>query len=86
MTRTINAKELRGELPEIVRKVRLGQRYVVLYRSKPAFKLVPVDDPESEVMQPLDQDPVYKAGAFGNSADGLTSEDHDRLLYAGSDR
>jgi prevent-host-death family protein len=81
MARTINAKELRGELPEIVKKVRLGQRYTVLYRSKPAFKIVPMDAPDSEGMQPLEQDPVYNAGSFGKSTDGMTSADHDAALY-----
>lgn len=82
MDRTINAKELRSRLPDIVRRVRRGERFVVLYRSRPAFRLVPVDDPEVAVLSPLDEDPLFAAEALGASTDGATSEDHDRLLYA----
>ncbi len=42
MDQTINAKELRARLPEPVRRVRRGERFTVLYRSRPAFRIVPV--------------------------------------------
>lgn len=37
MDKTINAKELRASLPRIVERVRRGERFTVLYRSRPAF-------------------------------------------------
>lgn len=81
MERTINAKQLRGALPSIVRRVQRGERFVVLYRSRPAFRVVPVVAEDSLRATPLAQDPIYGAGAVGRSTDGFTSKDHDRLLY-----
>ena len=80
MDSTINAKELRASLPRIVERVRKGERFTVLYRSRPALRLVPVSD---EVLgsTPLENDPLYRAKAVGASSDGLGSEDHDRILY-----
>ena len=47
MNATINAKQLRASLPEVVEKVRRGARFTVLYRSRPAFQVVPVDEPRT---------------------------------------
>jgi len=80
MDRIINAKELRASLPKIVERVRRGERFTVLYRSRPALRLVPVSD-EALGELPLNDDPLYRAEAVGASADGLTSRDHDRMLY-----
>lgn len=80
MDRTINAKELRASLPKIVARVRRGERFVVLYRSRPAFRIVPATD-EALARVSLADDPLYRAPAVGGSTDGLTSQDHDRLLY-----
>lgn len=78
--KTINAKELRGSLPRIVERIQKGDRFTVLYRSRPAFRLVPVsDDARSAV--PLEDDPLYHAPAVGRSSDGATSADHDAFLY-----
>jgi prevent-host-death family protein len=80
MDRTINAKELRSSLPRIVARVRRGERFTVLYRSRPALRIVPVEDRERAEV-PLEEDPLYRAEPVGASLDGLTSEDHDRALY-----
>ncbi len=80
MNLTINAKELRAQLPELVERVRKGARYTVLYRSRPAFRIVPMDDTPTELC-PLEDDPLYKAQPLGRSTDGLTSEDHDKVIY-----
>lgn len=79
MDQVINAKELRASLPQIVNGVQRGSRYTVLYRSRPAFRIVPVDDPEQ--MVPLAEDSLYRADALGETTDGFTGADHDRLLY-----
>ena len=82
MEKTINAKQLRASLPETVRRVRRGERFTVLYRSRPAFRIVPVEGGELvEGGLPLAEDPIYRAPAVGRSSDGLTSRDHDRILY-----
>ena len=80
--KTINAKELRASLPEIVSGVRKGDRYTVLYRSRPAFRLVPVSD-EARAIGSLDDEPLYRAAALGRSTDGADSSDHDSFLYGG---
>jgi prevent-host-death family protein len=80
MSATINAKELRASLPSVVARVRKGARYLVIYRSRPAFRIVPVDDVEPPV-SPLDEDSLYAAPAVGRSADGRSAADHDAVLY-----
>jgi len=40
----INAKRLRATLPDVVERVRKGTRFTVIYRSRPAFQIVPVND------------------------------------------
>jgi len=86
METTINAKQLRASLPDIVNQVRRGRRFVVLYRSRPAFRLEPIEPDGQAVMGPLEEDPLYRAGPVGRSSDGLTSADHDRILYGGPTR
>jgi prevent-host-death family protein len=80
MNISINAKRLRATLPDVVERVRKGTRFTVIYRSRPAFQIVPVD--ESRVARaPLADDPLYRAQAVGSSRDGRTAADHDALLY-----
>jgi antitoxin (DNA-binding transcriptional repressor) of toxin-antitoxin stability system len=80
MDRTINAKQLRADLPQIVKRVKRGERFTVLYRSHPAFRLIPLlQSEEQDVL--LEDDPIYRAPAVGRSKDGLSSTDHDSVLY-----
>lgn len=82
MDTTINAKQLRESLPETVRRVRRGERFTVLYRSRPAFRIVPIQDDAGWARdRPAEEDPLYGSGAVGESTDGLTSRDHDEILY-----
>ena len=80
MSTTINAKTLRATLPDVVARVRKGARYTVLYRSRPAFLLVPVDDTAPRG-KGFAGDALYQAKAVGRSRDGRASVDHDTLLY-----
>jgi antitoxin (DNA-binding transcriptional repressor) of toxin-antitoxin stability system len=80
MDKSINAKRLRGSLPQIVEHVRKGARYTVIYRSRPAFRIVPVND-SAEPETPLAEDPLYRARAVGRSRDGRAAADHDAVLY-----
>jgi hypothetical protein len=80
MRQTINTKELRASLPKIVEDVKRGMQFTVLYRSRPAFRIVPLDDVE-RIKFPLEKDPLYHAGPVGESEDGLSASDHDALLY-----
>ena len=76
----INAKRLRASLPEVVERVRRGGRFTVIYRSRPAFQIVPVDDAE-HAAGALADDPLYHAPAVGRSVDGRTAAEHDAVLY-----
>jgi len=76
----INAKELRASLPEIVRAVRQGDRFTVLYRSRPAFQIIGAEDNHNMECL-LKEDPLFQAGAVGTSSDGFTGTDHDAILY-----
>jgi prevent-host-death family protein len=80
MKQTINTKELRTALPRIVEGVKRGEQYTVLYRSRPAFRIVPIDDAD-RITGLLSKDPLYRTGAVGASTDGLSGADHDSLLY-----
>lgn len=80
MSIIINVKELRASLPKLVERVRKGARFTVLYRSRPAFQIVPVDEPETPRI-PLEADPLYRARAVGRSTDGRTAAEHDDSLY-----
>jgi len=80
MENTINVKELRASLASIIKRVGMGAKYTVIYRSRPVFRIVPID-PENENMIPLEKDPLYRAPPIGASSDGMTSLDHDRILY-----
>ncbi|MCC6765228.1 MAG: hypothetical protein IT293_11255 [Deltaproteobacteria bacterium] len=81
MERIINTKQLRAALPKMVERVRRGERFTVLYRSRPACRIVPVADGRLEPAQSVEDDPLYRAEPVGRSTDGRTSRDHDRILY-----
>jgi prevent-host-death family protein len=76
----INAKRLRASFPEVVERVRRGTRFTVIYRSRPAFQIVPVNEAEQAPVA-LTNDPLYRAPAVGRSSDGRTAADHDAVLY-----
>jgi antitoxin (DNA-binding transcriptional repressor) of toxin-antitoxin stability system len=76
----INAKRLRASLPDVVQRVRKGTRFTVIYRSRPAFQIVPVNEAEQAPVALMD-DPLYRAQAVGRSSDGRTAADHDAVLY-----
>ena len=76
----INAKRLRATLPDVVERVRKGTRFTVIYRSRPAFQIVPIND-AGKASVSLTDDPLYRAEAVGSSVDGGTSTDHDAVLY-----
>jgi antitoxin (DNA-binding transcriptional repressor) of toxin-antitoxin stability system len=76
----INAKELRASLPAVVRKVRRGASFTVLYRSRPAFQILPIDAADQPVSG-LEEDSLYRAKPVGRSKDGRSAADHDQILY-----
>lgn len=80
MNTLITAKELRATLPSVVEKVRRGARYTVVYRSRHAFQLIPVDAP-ADGATAVNEDPLYRAAPLGRSTDGRAAADHDRSLY-----
>jgi prevent-host-death family protein len=76
----INAKRLRATLPDVVERVRKGTRFTVIYRSRPAFQIVPVDD-AGGASSSLADDTLYRAQPVGSSDDERTAVDHDSVLY-----
>jgi antitoxin (DNA-binding transcriptional repressor) of toxin-antitoxin stability system len=76
----INAKRLRASLPDVVKRVRRGTRFTVIYRSRPAFQIVPVGDAVEQKVS-LEDDPLYRAGPVGRSTDRRRAAEHDELLY-----
>lgn len=76
----INAKRLRASLPDVVERVRKGARFTVIYRSRPAFQIVPISHGEQPPVD-LAHDPLYRARAVGRSRDGRTAAEHDAVLY-----
>lgn len=81
MAIAINAKALRASLPDVVKRVQKGARFTVIYRSRPAFQIVPLGDDEQGAA-PLAEDPLYQAGPVGSSSDRRTAADHDEVLYS----
>lgn len=55
----INAKCLRATLPDVLERVRKGTRFTVIYRSRPAFQIVPVGD-EASASIALADDPLRR--------------------------
>ena len=82
MTIVINTKQLRASLPKLVERVSRGARFTVLYRSRRAFQIVPVDEAEAP-RGTLQADPLYRAKAVGRSTDRRIAADHDAILYGG---
>ena len=76
----MNAKELRASMPKVVEHVRRGGRFTVIYRSRPAFRIVPVED-TMQTVTPLEQDPLFRAQPVGRSVDGGSADQHDTVLY-----
>jgi antitoxin (DNA-binding transcriptional repressor) of toxin-antitoxin stability system len=76
----INAKQLRASLPALVGRVRRGERFTVLYRSRPAFQVGPVEDAPPTAGQ-LESDPLYRAKPLGRSTGGKSAAGHDSVLY-----
>jgi prevent-host-death family protein len=79
-TGAINAKELRASLPSVVKRVRGGERITVIYRSRPAFQIVPLES-LGVADSPLEADPLFRAEAVGRSHDGRSAAEHDAVLY-----
>ena len=80
MDRVISAKQLRAHLQDIVAQVRRGGRFTVLYRSRPAFDIVPVGTPGTPPVA-LEADPLYGAEPVGSSSTGDVAGHHDEILY-----
>ena len=80
MHEILNAKQLRERLKEVVEKVKHREKFTVLYRSRPAFDIVPAGTPSVESV-PLESDSLYRAAPVGSSDSGDTAVSHDDLLY-----
>ena len=77
---TINTKQLRTGLGNIIERVKRGASFLVLHRSRPAFQIVPPTAMPGS-LPPLESDSVYRAKPLGRSKDGLRAANHDYVLY-----
>jgi len=75
----IDAKRLRRSLADVIERVRKGTRFTVIYRGRPAFQIVQLNEAERPTGE-LAEEPLYRAEAVGRSRDGRTAADHDCLL------
>lgn len=80
MSSSINAKALRASLPDVVKRVQKGERFTVIYRSRPAFRIVPLGEAD-QAPAALAEDSLYKAGPVGASNDARSASEHDDVLY-----
>ena len=77
---TISAKELRAHLQSVVLKVKHGECFTVLYRSRQAFAIVPVGHGLVQDGS-LEADSLYGAQPVGRSSSGTAARSHDEVLY-----
>jgi len=77
----INTKQLRSTLRQIIEAVMQGTSYTVLYRSRPAFRIVPVEKVRPVQDGQLSRDPLFGARALGHSEDGDLGPRHDEIIY-----
>jgi antitoxin (DNA-binding transcriptional repressor) of toxin-antitoxin stability system len=85
MQNTINAKDLRDGLGDVLNRVRKGERFTVLYRSQPVCQLVPLADIAVET-DDFKGDSLFRAEPIGYSSDDRIAAEHDDLLYDNSHR
>lgn len=53
MTKTISVKELRQQFPKVRRSIARGDRFIIIYRSKPFAKLSPMENKQTSVEEML---------------------------------
>ena len=85
MEKTINIRQLRSDLAAIVDQVQKGARFTVLYRSRPAFRIVPVDGQPAGTSD-YTQDPLYQAKPQGRPKSRVAEMHHDEILYGKSQK
>ena len=68
MSTTINVNTLRHEMPRIIERVKRGEDFTVLHRSRPAFRIVPLHG--AVAFGSPEDDSLFGAEAVGASTDG----------------
>ena len=80
MSNMINVKTLRLEMGRIVEKVGKGEDFMVLYRSRPAFRIVPVTG--ASIRSPAGDDSAEVTEVVARSAPALPEIDQERGFYS----
>ena len=80
METKINARHLLATLPDVVRRVRKGGRFTVIYWGRPAFRIVPMDNVVATRTDWIG-DALYWARPVGRCRVAPTSIDHDVAVY-----
>lgn len=79
-TTLIRATDLRRDLARVLDRARRGERFTVLYRSRPVCEIIPLGAAPS-VLPALKDEPLYRGGAVGNSRASRREAAHDEVLY-----
>ena len=83
MAEIINVKTLRRDMARILERVARGERFTVLYRSKPVCRLVPIEAADLAEGRVKD-DSLFAMEPVGRSTDGRSAAEHDEDLYGGT--
>ena len=83
MAEIINVKTLRRDMARILERVARGERFTVLYRSKPVCRLVPIESADLDAGR-VREDPLFGMAPVGRSTDGRGAADHDDDIYGTS--
>ena len=83
MAEIINVKTLRRDMARILERVARGERFTVLYRSKPVCRLVPIESADLDAGR-VREDPLFGMAPVGRSTDDRSAADHDDDLYGES--
>lgn len=70
-------------MARILERVARGERFTVLYRSKPVCRLVPIESADLDTGR-VREDPLFGMAPVGRSTDGRSAADHDEDLYGES--
>lgn len=62
MDTIIGLKDLRENLPAYAEKIERGERFIVVKKSKPLFRISPIDEDESAWEEVIDFTKIKKGG------------------------
>jgi len=75
--KTLTMLDFRLRAGEVIKRVRSGERMILTYRGKPAFRIEPVDDGK------IDKNDAFYSliDRADDSGESLSNEEMDRIVY-----